>query len=83
MLLKGTVVNRACHCFSEGSPDIRIRMCKLQKWKDSLGIFEVFNFYHDIFLFRNLTKLSLVFSHMLSELKAVFPQGLYSGDSFR
>jgi len=26
---------------------------------------------------RNLTKLSLVFSHMLSELKAVFPQGLY------
>ena len=32
---------------------------------------------------RNLTKLSLVFSHMLSELKAVFPQGLYSGDAFR
>ena len=26
---------------------------------------------------RNLTKLSLVFSHMLSELKAVFPQGMY------
>jgi hypothetical protein len=32
---------------------------------------------------RNLTKLSLVFSHMLTELKAVFPQGLYSGDQFR
>jgi len=32
---------------------------------------------------RNLTKLSLVFSHMLSELKAVFPQGVFAGDSFR
>jgi len=32
---------------------------------------------------RNLTKLSLVFSHMLSELKAVFPQGIFAGDNFR
>merc|ERR1719193_1172302 len=32
---------------------------------------------------RNLTKLSLVFSHMLSELKAVFPQGVFAGDAFR
>jgi len=32
---------------------------------------------------RNLTKLSLVFSHMLSELKAVFPAGVFAGDSFR
>uniref|UniRef100_T1IWL0 E3 ubiquitin-protein ligase CBL n=1 Tax=Strigamia maritima TaxID=126957 RepID=T1IWL0_STRMM len=32
---------------------------------------------------RNLTKLSLVFSHMLSELKAVFPTGSFSGDQFR
>ena len=32
---------------------------------------------------RNLTKLSLVFSHMLSELKAIYPQGLFSGDTFR
>lgn len=32
---------------------------------------------------RNLTKLSLVFSHMLSELKALFPQGLFAGDQFR
>ena len=33
---------------------------------------------------RNLTKLSLVFSHMLSELKAVFPGGTFaSGDTFR
>ncbi|XP_025100109.1 E3 ubiquitin-protein ligase CBL-like isoform X2 [Pomacea canaliculata] len=32
---------------------------------------------------RNLTKLSLVFSHMLAELKAIYPGGIYSGDSFR
>lgn len=32
---------------------------------------------------RNLTKLSLVFSHMLSELKALFPSGAYCGDTFR
>ena len=32
---------------------------------------------------RNLTKLSLVFSHMLAELKAVFPNGAFAGDNFR
>lgn len=32
---------------------------------------------------RNLTKLSLVFSHMLSELRAVFPNGHFAGQSFR
>lgn len=32
---------------------------------------------------RSLVKLSLVFSHMLAELKALFPGGLYSGDSYR
>ncbi|KAK7499822.1 hypothetical protein BaRGS_00008913 [Batillaria attramentaria] len=32
---------------------------------------------------RNLTKLSLVFSHMLAELKAIYPNGIYSGDTFR
>ncbi|XP_037045007.1 E3 ubiquitin-protein ligase CBL isoform X2 [Bradysia coprophila] len=32
---------------------------------------------------RNLTKLSLVFSHMLSELKAIFPTGMFAGDQFR
>lgn len=32
---------------------------------------------------RNLTKLSLVFSHMLSELKATFPSGLFLGEQFR
>lgn len=32
---------------------------------------------------RNLTKLSLVFSHMLSELKAIYPNGVFAGDSFR
>ncbi|KAK9520835.1 hypothetical protein VZT92_020695 [Zoarces viviparus] len=32
---------------------------------------------------RNLTKLSLIFSHMLAELKATFPNGLFQGDNFR
>ncbi|KAH9414871.1 hypothetical protein DERP_012461 [Dermatophagoides pteronyssinus] len=32
---------------------------------------------------RNLTKLSLVFSHMLSELKAIFPNGSFAADNFR
>lgn len=32
---------------------------------------------------RNLTKLSLVFSHMLSELKAIFPNGIFAGHKFR
>ncbi|XP_063440122.1 E3 ubiquitin-protein ligase CBL-like isoform X3 [Mytilus trossulus] len=32
---------------------------------------------------RNLTKLSLVFSHMLAELKAIYPNGTYAGDTFR
>lgn len=32
---------------------------------------------------RSLTKLSLIFSHMLAELKAMFPGGYYGGDSFR
>ena len=30
---------------------------------------------------RNLTKLSLVFSHMLSELKAIFPNGAFAGEA--
>lgn len=32
---------------------------------------------------RNLTKLSLVFSHMLAELKAEFPNGVFIGEGFR
>ncbi|XP_077198248.1 E3 ubiquitin-protein ligase CBL-B isoform X3 [Paroedura picta] len=32
---------------------------------------------------RNLTKLSLIFSHMLAEIKAVFPNGQFQGDNFR
>ena len=32
---------------------------------------------------RNLTKLSLVFSHMFNELKAVFPNGVFAGENFR
>lgn len=32
---------------------------------------------------RNLNKLSLVFSHMLAELKALYPTGEFGGDTFR
>lgn len=32
---------------------------------------------------RSLTKLSLIFSHMLAELKAIFPDGIYGGTSYR
>uniref|UniRef100_A0A915AV71 E3 ubiquitin-protein ligase CBL n=3 Tax=Parascaris TaxID=6254 RepID=A0A915AV71_PARUN len=32
---------------------------------------------------RNLTKLSLIFSHMLAELKAEFPDGHFVGENFR
>lgn len=32
---------------------------------------------------RSLTKLSLIFSHMLAELKALFPNGQYSSDMYR
>ncbi|XP_038565024.1 E3 ubiquitin-protein ligase CBL-B-B isoform X2 [Micropterus salmoides] len=32
---------------------------------------------------RNLTKLSLIFSHMLAEIKAIFPGGHFQGDTFR
>ena len=32
---------------------------------------------------RSLIKLSLVFSHMLAELKAMFPNGMYAGDTYR
>lgn len=32
---------------------------------------------------RNLTKLSLLFSHMLWELKELFPDGKFQGHNFR
>ncbi|GAA6220344.1 E3 ubiquitin-protein ligase CBL-like isoform X1 [Lates japonicus] len=32
---------------------------------------------------RNLTKLSLLFSHMLWEMKAMFPDGSFQGDTYR
>lgn len=32
---------------------------------------------------RSLTKLSLIFSHMLAELKALFPGGVYGGETYR
>lgn len=36
-----------------------------------------------LILRRNLTKLSLLFSHMLWELKAMFPGGCFQGDTYR
>lgn len=50
----------------------------LQTILNSLPLFVCF-FSHR----RNLTKLSLIFSHMLAELKAIFPSGLFQGDNFR
>lgn len=53
------------------------------------GLFFLFGSLHfspvfRLFLLRrNLTKLSLIFSHMLAELKAIFPNGLFQGDNFR
>ena len=32
---------------------------------------------------RQLTKLTLIFSHMLAELKAMFPEGHYGGETYR
>ena len=32
---------------------------------------------------RKLTKLSLIFSHMLADLKAIFPDGIYIGSNFK
>ena len=32
---------------------------------------------------RNLTKLSLIFNHMLADLKAIFPNGTYIGNGFK
>lgn len=32
---------------------------------------------------RGLTKISLIFSHMLAELKAMFPGGTYAGDTYK
>ncbi|XP_043936608.1 E3 ubiquitin-protein ligase CBL-like isoform X2 [Protopterus annectens] len=32
---------------------------------------------------RHFTKMSLIFSHMLAELKAIFPNGVFQGDNYR
>lgn len=51
---------------------------------DSLFFLAAFTSFPSLFfLRRNLTKLSLIFSHMLAELKAIFPNGLFQGDNFR
>ena len=34
------------------------------------------------FSYKNLTKLTLIFSHMLQELQAVFPNGIYAGETY-
>lgn len=36
-----------------------------------------------VILRRNLTKLSLLFSHMLWELKGIFPAACFQGDTYR
>lgn len=36
-----------------------------------------------VFFRRNLTKLSLLFSHMLNELRTMFPGGRFQGDTYR
>lgn len=58
-----------------------MRKCKqaIKLFKDSKGLMYDENSQYR----RNLTKLSLVFSHMLSELKAIFPNGVFAGDQFR
>lgn len=66
-----------------------VRVDSLMAWLPeilSLSPFSFFLFYFCLFFFllrRNLTKLSLIFSHMLAELKAIFPNGLFQGDNFR
>lgn len=58
-----------------------MRKCKqaIKLFKESKGLMYDENSHYR----RNLTKLSLVFSHMLSELKAIFPNGVFAGDQFR
>ncbi|ESN97178.1 hypothetical protein HELRODRAFT_178287 [Helobdella robusta] len=61
--------------------DNLITKCKkcLKLFKDSKEkIFEEHSEYR-----RSLTMLSLMFSHMLAELKALFPSGVFAGDTFR
>ncbi|XP_007934775.1 E3 ubiquitin-protein ligase CBL [Orycteropus afer afer] len=55
--------------------------------KEDIGVDPVrqsfFHYVCILHMMRNLTKLSLIFSHMLAELKGIFPSGLFQGDTFR
>ena len=58
----------------------------LKKLKQTIRLFkegreQMFN--EDSQCRRSLTKLSLIFNHMLAELKGIFPAGCYAGDTFR
>lgn len=58
----------------------------MAKCKNSIGLFKEGKdkmFDENSTYRRSLTKLSLVFSHMLAELKAIFPNGTFAGESFR
>lgn len=54
----------------------------LQEWFNFKNFMWLLSFSYYICR-RNLTKLSLIFSHMLAEIKAIFPNGQFQGDNFR
>lgn len=57
-----------------------MRYCKIDSILRMLCDYYFFSYY---ICRRNLTKLSLIFSHMLAEIKAIFPNGQFQGDNFR
>lgn len=60
----------------------RCYFCFVQSTKPHLSFLKE-TFVFVVLCRRNLTKLSLIFSHMLAELKGIFPSGLFQGDTFR
>uniref|UniRef100_A0A8C4N2E5 E3 ubiquitin-protein ligase CBL n=1 Tax=Eptatretus burgeri TaxID=7764 RepID=A0A8C4N2E5_EPTBU len=60
-------------------------MISVLSWECQMGkLCQITNFpLFVLFPRRNLTKLSLIFSHMLAELKALFPGGAFSGADYR
>ncbi|KAI3360551.1 hypothetical protein L3Q82_002428 [Scortum barcoo] len=62
--------DRAVLLFKEGRE-------KIFEERSSYSIYPVSDYW------RNLTKLSLLFSHILWELKAMFPAGCFQGDTYR
>ncbi|CAI2355573.1 unnamed protein product [Caenorhabditis sp. 36 PRJEB53466] len=56
----------------------------ITKCKETVKLFKTNSIYNDQSEERRkLTKMSLMFSHMLFEIKALFPEGLYIEDRFR